>query len=78
MKENGASNVWLIASHLDKEMLHDSFPTIEKRLNRHGLSLSKDPLPVAPAAHYMVGGLEVNSVSQALTKKGEIILDYMP
>ena len=73
MKENGASNVWLIASHLDKEMLHDSFPTIEKRLNRHGLSLSKDPLPVAPAAHYMVGGLEVNSVSQALTKKGEII-----
>lgn len=60
MKITGAKNVWLITDHLPKELLHSNFPTIEKRLNEFGLSLGKDPLPVAPAAHYMVGGLNVD------------------
>ena len=56
MKITGAKNVWLITDRFTKELLHSNFPTI-KRLNEFGLSLGKDPLPVAPAAHYMVGGL---------------------
>jgi L-aspartate oxidase len=40
--------------------LHSHFPTIESKLNEYSLSLGRDPLPVAPAAHYMVGGLSVD------------------
>jgi L-aspartate oxidase len=60
MKISGADYVWLVTDHLDKEKLHSHFPTIESKLNEYALSLGKDPLPVAPAAHYMVGGLSVD------------------
>ena len=56
--------------HLDKEKLHKAFPTIETRLSKYNLSLGVDPLPVAPAAHYMVGGLSVDLHGQVLMKDG--------
>jgi len=52
-------------------MLQSNFPTIENRLNKFGLSLGVDPLPVAPAAHYMVGGLMVNIQGQVMMKNGK-------
>ncbi|MDP6869194.1 MAG: L-aspartate oxidase [Candidatus Poseidoniaceae archaeon] len=67
MKINGSNQVWLVTDHLDSTKLHNEFPTIEKRLNRHNLSLGKDPLPVAPAAHYTVGGLEVDLFGRVIT-----------
>ncbi len=70
MKITGAKNVWLITDHLSKELLHTNFPTIEKRLNKFGLSLGIDPLPVAPAAHYMVGGLDVDVQGRVLMSDG--------
>ena len=60
IKRSGADHVWLVCDHLDKDELQSSFPTITERLQRHGITLGKDPLPVAPAAHYMVGGLDVD------------------
>jgi len=66
MKTTGANNVWLVTDHLDKKLLHSHFPTIEKLLNKNNLSLGIDPLPVAPAAHYMVGGLSVDIDSRVL------------
>lgn len=60
MKITGADNVWLVTDHLEREKLLDHFPNIESKLNKLGLSLGIDPLPVAPAAHYMVGGLSVD------------------
>jgi len=73
MKITGADNVWLITDHLNKEVLHNHFPTIESKLNQFGLSLGRDPLPVAPAAHYMVGGLSVDIDGRVLMKKGTVI-----
>ena len=70
MKITGADNVWLVTDHLDKEKLHNHFPTIEARLNKFGLSLGRDPLPVAPAAHYMVGGLKVDIDGRVLMNNG--------
>ncbi len=70
MKITGADNVWLVTDHLDKEKQHDHFPTIETRLNRLGLSLGRDHLPVAPAAHYMVGGLNVDIHGRVLMSNG--------
>ncbi len=64
LKQTGASNVFLVTSHLDQTHLLNHFPTIQERLNRHGLKLGKDPLPVAPAAHYVVGGLDVDDIGR--------------
>ncbi len=73
MKETGAENVWLVTDHLDAESLQREFPNIEKRLNRHRLSLGKTPLPVAPAAHYMVGGLDVDLNGRVLMSNAQPI-----
>ena len=70
MKITGADNVWLVTEHLDSVKLHDQFPTIESRLNKLGLSLGRDALPVAPAAHYMVGGLKVDIEGRVLMEDG--------
>ena len=60
MKRTGENCVWLVTSHLEKEQLQERFPTIHARLKTHGLELGIDALPVAPAAHYMVGGISVD------------------
>mgnify|MGYP001254555758 FL=1 len=70
MKITGADNVWLVTEHLDSGKLHDHFPNIESRLNKLGLSLGRDALPVAPAAHYMVGGLNVDIEGRVLMGDG--------
>ena len=70
MKITGADNVWLVTEHLDSGKLHDHFPNIESRLNKLGLSLGRDALPVAPAAHYMVGGLKVDIEGRVLMEDG--------
>ncbi|MEJ7900339.1 MAG: L-aspartate oxidase [Thermomicrobiales bacterium] len=43
--------------HLDPDMVLRRFPTIAERLRHHGLSLTTDLIPVAPAAHYFMGGI---------------------
>jgi len=60
MKRTGEKCVWLVTSHLEKERVQERFPTIHARLKKHGLELGVDALPVAPAAHYMVGGISVD------------------
>jgi L-aspartate oxidase len=60
MKRSGRSHVLLVTEHLDGEMLGEKFPTIAKRIGKHDLVLGRNPIPVAPAAHYLVGGLAVN------------------
>jgi L-aspartate oxidase len=64
MKTTGANHVYLVTSHLNRDHLLDHFPTIQTRLSRHNLKLGRDPLPVAPAAHYVVGGLDVDSIGR--------------
>ena len=60
MKRTGDNCVWLVTSHLKSMDLKQRFPTIQSRLDKHGLELGVEPLPVAPAAHYMVGGISVD------------------
>ena len=67
MKRIGAMNVLLVTEHLDKDELLHSFPTIAKRLDDEGIELGKDPIPVTPAAHYMVGGVSVDEFGRAMS-----------
>ena len=72
LKMSGESHVLLVTEHLDVDSLRDSFPTICKRLDEQGLSLGPDPIPVRPAAHYLVGGISVDRFGRGL-KDGEVI-----
>jgi L-aspartate oxidase len=52
--------VYLDISHLPLETIETRFPTILANCARFGVDIRKDPIPVTPAAHYMMGGVVVN------------------
>ena len=67
MKKKGTQHVHLVTSHLDLPW-HEKFPTIARRLADEGLELGTDPIPVVPAAHYMVGGVRVDNIGRAFLR----------
>jgi len=60
MARCGRPNEWLDARHLGEQRLKEGFPTIWEGCREQGLDLSRDLIPVAPAAHYMIGGIRVD------------------
>lgn len=56
-REDGRHNVYLDITHRDGEWLKGRFPTIQEHLMKRGLDMTKDCLPVVPAAHYTCGGV---------------------
>src|SRR5215213_9780525 len=57
MALNGVDHVHLDLRHLDAHAMRERFPTIARELARRGLDLAFDLIPVAPAAHYFMGGI---------------------
>ncbi|MCH8107977.1 MAG: L-aspartate oxidase [Chloroflexi bacterium] len=53
--------VFLDISHLPADMVQSRFPTIYSFCMSHGLDITKGPVPIAPAAHYMMGGVETDT-----------------
>lgn len=60
MKENKTDYVYLNSTHLPKEKLQKRFPNITRICEENGIDISKDLIPVAPAAHYSMGGVKTN------------------
>ncbi len=60
MARCGRPNVWLDARHLGGDYLKQRFPTIWEMCVEAGYNLATDLIPVAPAAHYMIGGVRVD------------------
>ncbi|NPA67185.1 MAG: L-aspartate oxidase [Chlorobi bacterium] len=60
MKISGDEHVFLDATHLDAEKLKSHFPNIYKKCLTLDIDITKDYIPVAPAAHYLVGGVKVD------------------
>ena len=58
MSKEHTYNVFLNASMIDHAKLLKRFPTISKRCNEKGIDISQKPIPVAPAAHYSMGGIK--------------------
>ncbi len=50
-------HVWLDLTHLDPERVRTHFPTINRVCARYKIDITRDLIPVAPAAHYMIGGV---------------------
>ncbi len=60
MLEKGLDNVYLNASCIDKDKLAKRFPNISKKCLEHGIDIAHDFIPVAPAAHYFMGGIKTD------------------
>ena len=58
--ERTGAPVYLTMAHLDADYVRRRFPTIADACLQAGLDLARDPIPVSPAAHYVMGGVETD------------------
>ncbi len=60
MKKTNSNNVFLDVSFMKKSFLQNRFPNIYNKCLEEGIDISKEPIPVAPAQHYFMGGIKVD------------------
>ena len=59
-RQRTGAPVFLSLQHLDPNYVHERFPLISEACRRAGLDLARDPVPVGPAAHYVMGGVQTD------------------
>jgi L-aspartate oxidase len=57
---NRSDFVYLSLKHLNPDLIKKRFSTIYSTLLKYGIDLANDLLPISPAAHYMVGGIQTD------------------
>lgn len=60
LRQSGDSNVFLDVSSMSEEFFSHRFPTIYAECIKHGIKLTKDYIPVRPAQHYLMGGVQTD------------------
>lgn len=64
MRMQHASHLYLDISHRAADWLRKRFPGIYEHCAKRGLDITRDPLPVVPAAHYFCGGVSTDLVGR--------------
>ncbi|MEF2643488.1 MAG: L-aspartate oxidase [Paramuribaculum sp.] len=69
MKLHGDDHVYLDVTHKDPEETRHHFPNIYNKCLSLGIDITKDYIPVAPAAHYLCGGIKVDLNGESSIKR---------
>lgn len=68
MKLSGDEHVYLDVTHKDAEQTKEHFPNIYKKCLEVGIDITKEYIPVVPAAHYLCGGIKVDKHARTTIK----------
>ncbi|MBQ3915737.1 MAG: FAD-binding protein [Ruminococcus sp.] len=63
-RKQGSDDFYLDISYKDSEFLKKRFPMIYKNLLEQGYDLTKEPVPIFPCQHYLMGGIDVDKNSE--------------
>lgn len=69
MKLHGTDHVYLDVTHKDPEETRRHFPNIYEKCLSLGIDITRDMIPVAPAAHYLCGGIKVDGNGESSIKR---------
>ena len=61
MRKTDSDRVFLDVTHLPSQLITTRFPHIYQFCLNHSLDITREPVPVAPAAHYLMGGIKTNT-----------------
>ncbi|MEO0795976.1 MAG: L-aspartate oxidase [Verrucomicrobiota bacterium] len=64
MKKSGAQHLWLDITEQSEASVRDRFPNIFEALQKQGVNMANDPIPVVPACHYLCGGVTTDLAAQ--------------
>ncbi len=64
MKKDGTKHVWEDLRPIPRDELFKHFPNIIKHCKEMGYDVTKEPIPVVPAQHYFMGGIQVDHASR--------------
>lgn len=69
LKESGEECVYLDVTHIDPEVIRKRFPNIFEKCLSVGLDITKDWIPIVPAAHYSCGGVVTDTDAQTTVER---------
>lgn len=64
LKKSGSDYVYIDITHLGKDFILKRFPKIYRRCLELGMDITKEPIPVAPGAHFLCGGVLTDSYGE--------------